>query len=275
MSYPSSLSSSDLSRELCLNGTSAYTITGNRVLINIEEIANNRSADNLSGTLAIELWALSQPWQGAQFSGVCLAATEIGEVRGNHVLPNCQYDLNFTLPPAGSWSLCLMLREWENGAYVTRDTITFANPYVVDAPTQTRNNVRVTREDANNVINVAFSEKNEAAPAIPAAKGMDELVAKKPQQAAVTAKKPAQEKPQPEKPAPAKTPVATAKAAASDTRISINQAKLGELETIKGVSKKLAKAIVDGRPYKQLEDLLGVKGMGKKLLDSIRSTLKV
>lgn len=250
MSYLPSLSVHN-DHDIALNGTSAFRISDNRVVITIDEIANNRAPGNISGTLSIELWALPQPYQGREFSGFAVAATSIGEIKGNHFLNNCQYDLVFTAPPAGTWNLVLMVREWNNGAYVTRDYINFAVPYSVEG---NRANVRVTREDSNNVISVAFKEKLEtAAPAKPE-KGMDEIIAKKP-----ASRKLATE---PQK-------------LVGDGRISINKAALKEIEAIKGVSRKLAKSIVDGRPYKDLEELIGVKGMGKKLLDKIRNTLKV
>lgn len=250
MSYLPSLSLHN-DHDIALNGTSAYRINDNRVTITIDEIANNREPGNLSGTLSIELWALSQPYQGQGFSGVALAATTIGEINGNHFLSNCQYDLVFNAPPAGNWHLVLMIREWENGTYITRDYINFAMPYNVDG---NRSGVRVTREESNNVISVAFKEKAEAVVPAKPEKGMDEIIAKKPASRKV---------------------VAEPKKVVEDGLISVNKAHLKEIEAIKGVSKKLAKSIVDGRPYKDLEELIGVKGMGKKLLDKIRSTLKI
>lgn len=295
MSYLPSVMNSHQPRDIQLNGTSGYQINGNRVVINIDEIASNRSQDNLSGTLAIELWALAQPYQGSQFNGVCLAATQIGELHGDHFLSLCSYDLAFNEPQAGTWNICLMLREWDNGVFVTRDFINFPALYVAEAAPQARSNVRVTREESNNVINVAFSEKSEAPVATPITtdvpKGMDEVIAKKPvakTTTAPTAKSTVSKTTEAAKTSAAtKASAVTAKAAeksatntalkteTADTRVSINNASLRDLEAIKGVSKKLAKSIVDGRPYKQLEDLLNVKGMGRKLLDKIRALLKV
>ena len=96
---------------LQLNGRCGFNIQNDRVSINIDSIANQRDNTNLSGTLAIELWALKQPYQGEHFEGVALAGTTIGEIQGQHFIPNCQYDLMFREPPAGNWHLALMLRE--------------------------------------------------------------------------------------------------------------------------------------------------------------------
>ena len=144
--------------DLALNGVSAYSINQGRVQINIDQIINNRSGGNISGTLSVELWALPQAYQGQGFNGVALAATQIGELLDQHYLSQCQYDLLFGEPPAGSWTLCLMLREWDGSGYVTRDYINFNVPYIVEAVASSRPNVRLVRDDTNNVINVAFTD---------------------------------------------------------------------------------------------------------------------
>ena len=57
--------------------------------------------------------------------------------------------------------------------------------------------------------------------------------------------------------------------APADAGVSINTASVETLTAVKGVSAKLAAAIVAGRPYAALIDLLAVKGMGEKLLAKI------
>jgi hypothetical protein len=86
---------------LTLTDHCGYTIENDRIVITIAEIANRRDPGDLSGTLAIELWALAQPYAGGAFTGTPLCGTSIGELRGRHVLTNCRYDLIFQAPPAG------------------------------------------------------------------------------------------------------------------------------------------------------------------------------
>lgn len=51
---------------------------------------------------------------------------------------------------------------------------------------------------------------------------------------------------------------------AEDEKIDINSAPLDLVEELPGIGIKLAQAIIDGRPYEKIEDLLRVKGIGEK-----------
>ncbi|TNC93017.1 MAG: hypothetical protein CSH36_01555 [Thalassolituus sp.] len=113
---------------LSLSGTSTYHIEDETLHVEVEEIANLRSTGNTSGTLSLEMWALSEPYSGGDFRGYQVGATEIGELSGQHHLNNCRFTMPIRTPAEGQWYLVLMLREWENGAYVTRDHISFPQP---------------------------------------------------------------------------------------------------------------------------------------------------
>ena len=62
---------------------------------------------------------------------------------------------------------------------------------------------------------------------------------------------------------------------AKQGKFNINTATLEELQTIKGIGKKKAEAILQYRkehgPFRTKEDLLEVKGIGKKALEAIES----
>ena len=62
---------------------------------------------------------------------------------------------------------------------------------------------------------------------------------------------------------------------AKQGKVNINTATLEELQTIKGIRKKKAEAILQYRkehgPFRTKEDLLEVKGIGKKALEAIES----
>jgi len=118
-------------KALSLNGTCAYHIENENIHVEVEEIANNRDTGNTSGTLSLEMWALPQPYSGGDFTGYQVAATALGELSGQHRMNGCQYAMRIQTPAEGQWYLVLMLREWENGGYVTRDFVSF--PQAINA----------------------------------------------------------------------------------------------------------------------------------------------
>ena len=61
----------------------------------------------------------------------------------------------------------------------------------------------------------------------------------------------------------------------SVVRINLNTANREELEALPGIGPMLAGRIVEGRPYRSVEDLLRVKGIGEKTLEGIRELVIV
>jgi hypothetical protein len=268
------------STQLALVGNCGYRIQDNRVVINIEEIASRRDQGDISGTLSIELWALTQPYEGGGFSGTALAGTQIGELYGQHFLANCRYDLLLQEPPAGTWYLTLMLREWTDAGFVTRDYVDFTLPYVVGSkPT-------VVRGEADNVISVSFAAKKKAA-----VKSVSE------QSATVKAEAPGSEQAKPQATAAKKVPTSarTPAAEAPEARLSkpqdppnpaaapgkdespdagpVSSSKAGgkEIAATKGSPDTPAEYSVSAPPSNPLDDPLKVKGMGPTLLQKVRA----
>ena len=66
----------------------------------------------------------------------------------------------------------------------------------------------------------------------------------------------------------------TKKGESRQTMLDINKASKDELMSIKGIGPVLAERIIAGRPYKDVEDLLKVKGIGRKKLEKIRPYFK-
>jgi competence protein ComEC len=58
-------------------------------------------------------------------------------------------------------------------------------------------------------------------------------------------------------------------------RINLNSASEAELEALPGVGPAIARRIIEGRPYRSVEDLERVKGIGKKRLEEIRPLVTV
>jgi competence ComEA-like helix-hairpin-helix protein len=53
-------------------------------------------------------------------------------------------------------------------------------------------------------------------------------------------------------------------------RLNLNTATLEELEVLPGVGPVLARRTIDDRPYRSVDDLKRVKGIGRKRLEKIR-----
>jgi competence ComEA-like helix-hairpin-helix protein len=52
--------------------------------------------------------------------------------------------------------------------------------------------------------------------------------------------------------------------------LDLNTASKKELQSIKGIGPVLAERIIAGRPYRTVDDLLKVKGIGPKRLENVR-----
>ncbi|MDD5321941.1 MAG: helix-hairpin-helix domain-containing protein [Methylococcales bacterium] len=235
--------------DLALVGDCGYEIQNDQVIINISEIANYRELENISGTLSIELWALDKPYTGDEFNGLALAGTPIGELFGQHSLNNCLYNLNFQEPSAGTWYLTLMLREWTETGYFTRDYVNFALPYIVSSsPT-------ILRNETDNVINVSFSGNK---------KTLATAAVEKSNSPATTAAE------KTSSPATAKANNPDKAKAQNETAISLNSASVKDIVSVKGISSKLAENIDAARPFESLDEVLKVKGMGPKLWKKLR-----
>jgi len=114
-----------------LEGTSGYRFEEDGVLLQAEGVRNTRDEDNLSGSLALELWALSEPYQGGDLRGTLLASAPIGRLSGNSEERYIERYARLNQAPAGEWRLALVLTEWTHAGHVARDYSNFALPYQV------------------------------------------------------------------------------------------------------------------------------------------------
>jgi len=67
---------------------------------------------------------------------------------------------------------------------------------------------------------------------------------------------------------------AKARVLAPATTINVNTASVDELASVKGLTRPVAKGIVAGRPFNQVDELVNVRGFGPKMLSKLRSYLR-
>ncbi len=73
----------------------------------------------------------------------------------------------------------------------------------------------------------------------------------------------------------AATRPATTETAATGGKVNLNTASVAELETLPGVGPARAREIIEGRPYKSVDDLEKIKGLGKARLDALRDHVTI
>ena len=103
-----------------MQGELGCRVADGEVEISIERIANLRSPENLSGTLALELRALDAPCLGNHWAGQPVASLVLGQLAGGAQWEGCHYRVP-AVAVSPATKLTLMLREWTQAGYVTRD----------------------------------------------------------------------------------------------------------------------------------------------------------
>lgn len=229
-----------------LDGTPSINMGFSRIELSMPAILNNREEGNVSGTLRIELWDVKQPYTGGDFEGEPLAGFTVGTLAAGFSYAACSYDLvNLTFSNTAARPV-VMLREWNGVSY---DTVAFH---------EIADRTEKAAEPAKKAAPAAKKEaaKTEAPEAKPEAKAEPKAKVE-----AKVAAKPAAKK--------------AAKKKGSVELVSINEASVAEIAELKGVSEKLAAAIVAARPYTSPNELLRVKGMGVKLMTRIKDSIKL
>jgi len=247
-----------------LEGDISFTPGEQTATLEVTAIVNPRSADNLSGTLALEVWALAQAYQGGSWSGNPVASLVLGQLSGQAAWHDNVYHVNAALPlPAGY--LTLMLREWTPSGYLTRDFRTLSSPAEAVVAEVVATEATVVEAAAE----VAAPVAEEAAVEVVAPVAVEAVEAPAP---AAPAKKSTKPKAKAKSAATSKTqPVVE-----DDSKgVSVNTASELQLVAVKGLGVAVVRGIIAGRPYAKLDELCRVKGMGPKLLDKVRDQIKL
>jgi DNA uptake protein ComE-like DNA-binding protein len=230
-----------------LAGPVSYRVAGDRVHLDLAAIENPRDAANISGTISVELWALFAPYSGGNFTGSPLAGAVLGTLAGQDRWSQLALELPYTPPAAGAAHVVVMVREWTGAGYTTRD---FANLGVLPAAAP----APAPAPHAANLKSQSSDLKSPAPAAAPVVATTAAAPAAKPIATAAAAK-----------PAPASV--------AAGGKVSLNSATIEQLLTVKGLPRAVAERIVRDRPFKAVDDIINVKGMGEKLLAKIRGQL--
>lgn len=103
-----------------LEGSVRSELDGQDFVLELETVVNPRPAADLSGTLALELWAIDGHYGGGHWQGEPLGAVALDRLGGQQRWSGLRQP--WRLPEArGRKRLTLMLREWTAAGYVTRD----------------------------------------------------------------------------------------------------------------------------------------------------------
>lgn len=221
--------------ELSLGSNCGYTINEKQIQINIDKIYNNREISNISGSLSVELWALAEVYNGKYFSNAYCMANIM---IGEISGQHFLENCQYNLPftnPPSGTWQLCLMLREYNGE--AYETIDYCNFNIPYF--------------VDNIIAIEPKCINE----LEIYKSNDEKIEKK------------------------ITKTSTKKTASKDSKvvekIDLNTAKEEEITKIKGISWKLASLIFSSRPFKSSDDLMKIKGIGKKLLDTILEQAKI
>ncbi|MGJ8640605.1 MAG: helix-hairpin-helix domain-containing protein [Opitutaceae bacterium] len=274
------------------NGNNGYAFNGQNVSLNAEQIV---SPNNFAGQLSLQLWALETVFEGKQLHGHHIATLELDFLNSGYAFANISQELEAKLPTSGSYHMVLALVENQDGVDYIHDwrgyalTETFVEASKADSPIMPAAKMdEVTAEDVAKAV-AALTTPSAIKPEVTKAEPKKKAPEKRSEKpvAKTPAPKAASKKTVAKTPAPkatSKQPVAKKTAPKAATRkttstasklVNLQKDSVDTIAQLKGISFSVAEGIVAGRPYKKLDDLLKVKGIGDKLLQKIQSQVKL
>lgn len=116
-----SFSASAQATSLSLSGGWSYQYGTNTVTLTVGKITNNATGGN-SGSLRLELWAFSTPYDGTAMPGYRLAQYQMNVLNGGWAYNNVSSgSVTASFPPTGTWHMALLLTEYNGSTYAVRD----------------------------------------------------------------------------------------------------------------------------------------------------------
>ncbi len=129
------------------DGSVGYAIDGGEVTLRAERVFNPRGADNLSGSLSLQLRAVpAQQADGGE--AIVLATAFLGRVAGGSAIEGVAERAAFSPPPPGEWRIVLVLLEWTAVGLEARDRCAFEVTYRAASAPVPQSARRVSIQDA-------------------------------------------------------------------------------------------------------------------------------
>ena len=118
-------------------GSVYYSYAGAFATLRADQVSNNR-ASGYSGTLRMELWAFSLPYNGSATVGYKLATYQLGQLSAGFVFNSIDSGLvPYTSPSIGTWYYSMLLTEYDgstlNGGYSQLHHVDFSTPVIISA----------------------------------------------------------------------------------------------------------------------------------------------
>ncbi len=103
-------------------GFSYQFTTGNAsVTLSLGAITNS-SAENATGTILVQLWAMDEQYDGGRLRGHTVASYKLEGLDGGRQYSNFKQTLKATMPPRrGDYHMCITVSEYREGGYVITD----------------------------------------------------------------------------------------------------------------------------------------------------------
>lgn len=113
-----------------ITGGTSYKFGANNATVTMNcDAIGNTSTENATGTIQVQLWALSAPFSGGKLSGVMLGTYKLEGLEGGKQYSAFSKTVKATLPKTrGSYHICLTVSEYRGQGYVIADWRNFPNP---------------------------------------------------------------------------------------------------------------------------------------------------
>ena len=109
--------------DLALVGDVSYDIIGDNIRIQAESV--QYTGAGTSGTLRLQIWATTTPYNGGGITGFILGTATLGQLNQNQEFANIDLTVPLDAPPNGTYSITMTLEEFQN-AFVVVDFFTFS-----------------------------------------------------------------------------------------------------------------------------------------------------